>query len=90
MATGTFSQNASVWVSNLKLVSENLPFPFTDSRCDIYGEIVMISLINTSINMLSFSRMANKPYLCLYNNLLENLEHCGGEPEQAATMATHE
>ena len=22
--------------------------------------------------------------------LLENVEHCGGEPEQAATMATHE
>ena len=22
--------------------------------------------------------------------LLENIEHCGGEPEQAATMATHE
>ena len=56
-----------------------------------YEEIVIISLINTSINMLSFSRMADKPYLCcLYNNLLENVEHCGGEPEQAATMATHE
>ena len=22
--------------------------------------------------------------------LLENVQHCGGEPEQAATMATHE
>ena len=21
---------------------------------------------------------------------IENVEHCGGEPEQAATMATHE
>ena len=22
--------------------------------------------------------------------ILDNVEHCGGEPEQAATMATHE
>ena len=28
---------------------------------------------------------------CVYSYLpLENVEHCGGEPEQAATMATHE
>ena len=24
------------------------------------------------------------------NSILENVEHCGGEPEQPATMATHE
>ena len=29
-------------------------------------------------------------YLAWNLKLLENVEHCGGEPEQAATMATHE
>ena len=27
---------------------------------------------------------------CSITVVLENVEHCGGEPEQAATMSTHE